>query len=104
MPYLTELWPLPPPALQYVNFGYCPQRLQILTANVVGLGWSVFLSWMANKQHHAPPPSSRAGLVATAVPPRLKRRARQRKGQPSNVFCAWACDLTRAQAPAPRAR
>lgn len=36
------------PAVQYVNFAIIPPKFQILFSNLIGLGWSFYLSHVAN--------------------------------------------------------
>ena len=61
------------PGVQAVNFGFVPQRLQVGFGNVVSLGWTAYLSMIANDDGEddagldgAPQlPSDTAGTVTT---------------------------------------
>jgi hypothetical protein len=43
------------PAVQYINFAMIPPKFQILFSNLIGLGWSFYLSHLANAPAAAAP-------------------------------------------------
>jgi hypothetical protein len=57
------------PGVQAVNFGLVPQRLQVGFGNVVALGWTAYLSMVANKDSAEGEPAADDGLDGAPVLP-----------------------------------
>ncbi|GBG31858.1 Mpv17-like protein 2 [Hondaea fermentalgiana] len=67
-PTMLALWTIWP-AVQYVNFTMVPLRQRVLVVNIVGVGWSMFLSYMGNTKTTPESLDAASRLVKRATAP-----------------------------------